>query len=1042
MIKKVVLPDSSIIKEYANYVVFDEQRIRYLLGNYEELLEDIVISFGIENIGSMNNRPFYCKPFIRNVKEKTIILLNVSLLPTFAFFQSLRLAEEFGIKEKVTRRYNEYIWESCNKSLNLLGHYKIKEALLGIELTNNDYYREQIITVYNNQLMLVVFICDDAYNYVEDTMHDEYPDERHTMIFEKRMIYYYEKIQKMEVGADNFYCMIILNSMGRGIVLKEKKKLSSFEGLKLNPFELHCISVNERNRDNFLPKYIRAKSKLKVGIPYLFSELNQICIYTSNDYSFYLGDDFNFGETMLYITPGYSIEYISRALEEKGSILLESYKDGRKTRVELRDRIRNIYEESECRNVKKSSICIRFSNCVIWITSDEIKDELDVNIYMSIMDALSYWLAECKIIIENMNLNDTLYHFNVILNGDKKTYYYAPTEDNALIDLISIEGWGRHYNMIWSPKAFGQMTCKTNVKEKELCQMVLDVLKQNTFILYDYTEDIGTIFRNPMKKKFCSVDIETTPYLKPIVYGNNRKVRVEDEDYLLDIIGKIVLKTGKWGYGIISDRDRTKIANDVVEILYGMLQDEVEQLNPDNLVEEIYFDLEETLYRIMLTEKRYAYDVACYPEEEQYMKDYNDLNQTSLALKFMMEYVAAKPPKGKKILGSGTYEYILAICSLIIDWAYKNDLFYYNIFDTPIEILKSGRIGMKCDEFKNTYQYGDMLRRKQLYYNSSGDFRKEYTIKQEDYSELLDEAFLSDYGYTFEQFYKVIGGIVNYGNERERDEVFVEDKDVLIEYLLRLKIDLTLDVVVRVLRDISLTERDDFLKLPSEFRKEDVYPWRFNRAYSFTRRPIIIRENDVIWGNRQLNHMFLYIIDLIHNGKLSTKDNKMAMLIGRISDERGQIFNQLIVDMLLDMGVFRIEPNVKKINKKMIADQKGNTLGDIDVLIIDEEMHHIYVAEVKDFNFSRNPYEIQLEYQKMFVDGEKKCYATKHNKRVNWIRKHMEDLKLQYSLDDVLWEVSGLFIVSKPLISTQVYRQNIEVISQFELSVERIRNIC
>ena len=56
--------------------------------------------------------------------------------------------------------------------------------------------------------------------------------------------------------------------------------------------------------------------------------------------------------------------------------------------------------------------------------------------------------------------------------------------------------------------------------------------------------------------------------------------------------------------------------------------------------------------------------------------------------------------------------------------------------------------------------------------------------------------------------------------------------------------------------------------------------------------------------------------------------------------------------MLLDMGVFRVEPNVKKINKKLIADENGNTLGDIDVLIIDREMHHVYVAEVKDFNLS------------------------------------------------------------------------------------------
>ena len=41
-----------------------------------------------------------------------------------------------------------------------------------------------------------------------------------------------------------------------------------------------------------------------------------------------------------------------------------------------------------------------------------------------------------------------------------------------------------------------------------------------------------------MKKKFFSSDIEVIPYLKPIVFGNNRIVHGEDEDYLLDIIGK------------------------------------------------------------------------------------------------------------------------------------------------------------------------------------------------------------------------------------------------------------------------------------------------------------------------------------------------------------------------------------------------------------------------------------------------------------------------------------------------------------------------
>lgn len=283
--------------------------------------------------------------------------------------------------------------------------------------------------------------------------------------------------------------------------------------------------------------------------------------------------------------------------------------------------------------------------------------------------------------------------------------------------------------------------------------------------------------------------------------------------------------------------------------------------------------------------------------------------------------------------------------------------------------------------------------------------------------------------------------MVEYGRERAEEEIFKETKENLVKYLTLLDNELTEEVVSTVFDDICLSERDNFLKLPSKFRKEDVYPWRFNRAYSFNRRPVIKRNNMIIWGNRQLYHMLMYVTDLIYEGKLSTKNNKMSALIGRISDDRGRRFNALIADILLDMKVFIIDSNVDKVNKQSVADEKGNTLGDIDVLIIDKEKKSIYVAEVKDFNFSRNPYEIQQEYQKMFVDGKKKCYATKHARRVEWVKKHIQDLKMHYNLTDVKWNVYGLFIVSEPLISTKVYHQSIEVISKAELSVERIRSI-
>ena len=1040
--KMVIIPDSEKVKEYAECVVIEEQRVQFFLRDYPELLDEIIMPFGSGKVGSMNNRPFYCKPFVRSKRENTIILLNVSLLPNFIFFQAIKIASEFGIKDKVVKRYNDYVWRDCSKSLESLGHHKIKESMLGIELVNNDYYKERMVNVYNNQLMLVIFVCDDANNYMETTMHDEYPDDRHTLLFEERMKYFLKKLKEKSIERDNLYCMIIISGFGRGMGLRATKRPSAYKALQLNPFELHCIAVNEQHKKNFIPRYIRAKEKINTQVPNLFSELNEVSIYTSNQYSFYMSDDLSAHNTMFMIAPGDSIEYINKAINNEGAVLIDSYEDGWKTQVILCDAMRNIYTEASMMETHRSSLCIRYSNCTIWITSDEISEKIDVNLNFSIIDTISYWLAECKEIIENMNLVDTLYHFAVALEGDKETYYHAVTEDIPVSELIRVEENGRHFNLVWTPKAYGQMNCRTNAKEKELCQIILNVLNSNAYEICDYAEKLDVLFQNPMRRKIYSFDYEDTPYLKPILFTENRMVREEDEDYLLDIIGKSMLQSGKWNYGIIPDEKRSEIANDVVGMLYNMLQKEIEVLNSDNLVEVIYSDLEEVLYKLMLAERTYAYELTCYPEkEEQYITEYNNLNRTSLALKFMMEYVAAKPPKGQVVLGIGKYEYILAICSLIIDWAYKNDLFHYNIFNTPVEILKSNRIGMGRNEFNTMYQYGDKYRREQLYYFSSSDFRKKYTISQEDYSNALDDAFQAEYGYTFAQFCKVIIGMIEYGKERVGQEIYIESQEKLVEHLTQLDKDLSVEIVCNIFEDICLTEREDFLKLPSKFRKEDVYPWRFNRAYSFNRRPVILRESSMIWGNRQLYHMLMYVTDLIYDGKISTKNEKMATLIGRISDDRGRRFNKLIADILLDMKVFVIDSNVDKINKHSIADEKGNTLGDIDVLIIDNKTQHIYVAEVKDFNFSRNPYEVQQEYQRMFVDGKKKCYATKHARRVAWVKEHIADVKTHYKLSDVAWKVYGLFIVSQPLISTHVYHQKLEVISKAELSVERIRSI-
>ncbi|MDF2844509.1 MAG: hypothetical protein K0R00_2935 [Herbinix sp.] len=1037
----LIIPAAEKVQEYSQTITIDGDYFDKFFNDMDT--GDLFSDFGSEERGSIDHRPFYARPFLRNKKDNSIIILNISLLPTFAFYITIKIAESYEIKEELINLYHKYTWRECRKYLSNLGHYKIVESEQSIEIFNNSFLKEMIVTVYNDQLMLVIYLADDGEDYNEKSMHQYYPSKKHQELLNERLKYFMKKFKEIKVLPEHVILMLIVSGFGRGMGMGISKSPSEYDSLKFTPIELKCVSIMERKVSGFLPRYVRAKSKFhSFGIE-MFSELNSISIYTSNNYSFYMSDDINSSNLNMFMAPGDSIYYIKDALIKEDRKRILSYEDDIYAEVIANDKTRNIYVDEAVIESRKSAHAICFESCVIWATSDEIKKPEELNIYYSIIDAITFWLAECKDAIESMRFLHDVYQFNISISGKCVEYYYDIQEEREISELITIDKNDNHINVIITPGLFRKLNKSDNSAEKELCRFFIQILSEFSLVIIDYDLYIEKVFKNIWKKKILSLDYNSKPYLKPFELTNYIFIHGEDEDHLADLIGKQMIQSRKWTFGVIPSESRGAVSNYIVGILYSMLQEEVSKLSPKYVAESIYLDLEKTLYRLMLARERYIFDVSCYPEKkEEILSDYNSDNKTSISLKFLMEYIAAKPPEGTKILGEGEYEYILAICSMIIDWAYKNDLFHYNIFNTPVEILKSERVGMKQKEFADMFQYGDLYRQDKLNYISSAPFRKEYNHEKNDYEQDLDEAFKSERGYTYKKFVRVIFEIVAIGNSLEGD-VFIKDKIDLISTLTKQIDDISEEEVKRIVSDITITSRQDFLRLPSNYRKEDVYPWRFNRAYSFNRRPMIERGTDLIWGNRQLYHMVRYVNELIYGGTYSTKDKKMGTLIGKISNERGKLFNETIVWILRDMKVFDVYPNLKKINKKPISDENGDTLGDIDILFIDVEKQRIYVTEVKSFSFSRNPYEIQSEYNKIFVDTEQhKCFVTKHNRRIEWVEKHLQDTCEQFELNSKInWKIVGAFIVEEPIISNKIYNKNMEMISQLELTIERIRKI-
>ena len=75
-----------------------------------------------------------------------------------------------------------------------------------------------------------------------------------------------------------------------------------------------------------------------------------------------------------------------------------------------------------------------------------------------------------------------------------------------------------------------------------------------------------------------------------------------------------------------------------------------------------------------------------------------------------------------------------------------------------------------------------------------------------------------------------------------------------------------------------------------------------------------------------------------------------------------------------------------------------------------------------------------------YSDG-KLCYISKHKRRVEWVKSHINDVIVQYNLPTGKWKVSDALIVNEPIISNSYYHKNQKILLFSELDYKTINNL-
>ena len=237
---------------------------------------------------------------------------------------------------------------------------------------------------------------------------------------------------------------------------------------------------------------------------------------------------------------------------------------------------------------------------------------------------------------------------------------------------------------------------------------------------------------------------------------------------------------------------------------------------------------------------------------------------------------------------------------------------------------------------------------------------------------------------------------------------------------------------------LSLGPRPSYLVPPKPFQKEDVYPWRYNRALSYLRRPLLRRETaagpEILWGPRQLYAAHENLVGLCMTGRLRARSPEMKRLIGRMLNEQGEAFNDEVADALALDKALVVRTRLKKIPKLR---GELEQLGDIDVFVVDISSRRAYVVECKDLEGARTPFEMSNELANFFrTDAQRRSIIDKHQGRVRWVCKNLGEVLEHLQVASVgEWEVGSLIVIDRELLTPFLRASPVPIIP-----VERIKS--
>lgn len=1021
-------------------VVFRRDELDELLQTQggAHVLEPLTCVFGVNpSTYNRHNGALLAAPLVRH--DAMYVVALPGLLLDATRHQLVSGAIAVHAIEDLGNRFSDAVWSTVDQSLQKLGMMRESRIVPFREIPNA---RGAIYQFDSDKYAHAIVITDPLRDYRPDTVFGHWGLDVFQDAIEARVT----RVATSAGHADSGSLTTLVIVQGAGSEHHLQLNALPPRTLALRASELETVSYAEGGRPLALWKFVRARERIaRVTHVHAMSMLDEFEMYRSRKHSFYFSDDQPPNLISIEVGTGFgSRKYVADRYDPHEEPIETG--NGTSLVVKMFDASAPVYAD-----IGRARLRVAFLvdglPIRIWIVGPDNaggpagpgQDLRSLN--FDLVQGLAYWLWQFTPGLVN-HLRPVGGHERLTVRLDLpatildaaqhqggEPYFQTATDQAATLTVRFL------------PSAVPLFTGVDNAGERALMRSVLSGLAQmpvasglDEQAVAQLVDDFAPL--GPKKQVFF-LNLDRSPDLDWTDLPDERLLQDEDIDGLLDDLGDHLRTQKNRHVGDVVLADRAAVLHECVDYFYRLLREEVALLTSRGTLEQLIRRhevlIQQTAFRALTVPTR----LACFGSIPEIVNDLEkeipERGRTSIASRFLIEYVAATPPQGERELSLATLDRLLAISHHIANFGFSSDLLYFRLADTKLAILASGRLGIERDAFSEglkTYMsaYASDVRRRSIR-DFAKHWRRGVSGGSSTVMDRLTEPSEAEFGATLSEFFDLMIAAVDIPRH-ERSSVAVVPRTELVTRLAD-RLSWPPNKVSQMLEQLTTRPRDSFLTPQAPLRPADVYPWKFGRRLSYLRRPFLHIEHrgegHLLWGFRHMFQATGHLATICINGRLSATTPEMRSAMSELNDERGYLFNNTIAELVKRDG--RI---VESRKRKFGSLRMPRELGDIDVLVIEPAKRQVIAIECKDLALARTPQELsnQLHGLMSEADSSQGVLTTKHKRRVDWMRENLNAILTHFGLvTDDRWQVRGVLVVDEPLFATHLQDIGMDVVS-------------